>query len=391
MSARRGFDGVALTCPVSFGYTRFSDQPAAWFIGRALAAACAAAGIDKGQVDGLAVTSLTLAPDTAVGLTEHLGLSPRWLENIPFGGASAVVAAMRAARAVQAGDAEIVAVIGGETNGRDTFAEIVANFSSFSKAAVWPHGAPGPNGVYALITQAYMDTYGTERADFGRLAVEQRGHAQGYDQALIKKPLDLDSYLAARPIVPPVHLFDCVMPCAGAEAFLVMGVETAARLGLAQARLSAAEERYNAFAEDPVQLRGGWALFADELYGAAGCGPASIDALYTYDDYPVMCFVQMEGLGFCAPGAAAGWFAGPRETAHGRRLLHNSSGGQLSAGQAGFAGGHLGFVEALRQVSGVAGGRQHPVTRALVSGYGMVNYDRGLCACAAVLENAGAA
>lgn len=391
MSGRRGFDGVALAAPVSFGYTRFSERPAAWFIGRALAEACDAAGIAKDRIDGLAMTSLTLAPDTAVGLTEHLGLAPRWLENIPFGGASAVVGAMRAARAVQAGDAEIVAVIGGETNGPDTFAEIVANFSSFSKAAVWPHGAPGPNGVYALITQAYMDAYGTERADFGRLAVEQRAHAQGYEQALIKKPLDLDGYLAARPIVPPVHLFDCVMPCAGAEAFLVMRADTAAAEGLPHARLSAGEERYNAFADDPIQLRGGWDLFVDDLYAAAGCGPRDVDALYTYDDYPVMCFVQMEGLGFCRPGETAAWFAGPRETAQGRRLLHNSSGGQLSAGQAGFAGGHLGFVEALRQVAGVATGRQHPVRRALVSGYGMVNYDRGLCACAAMLERAGAA
>jgi acetyl-CoA acetyltransferase len=31
-------------------------------------------------------------------------------------------------------------------------------------------------------------------------------------------------------------------------------------------------------------------------------------------------------------------------------LPHNMSGGQLSSGQAGFAGGHRGLVEALRQL-----------------------------------------
>ena len=28
--------------------------------------------------------------------------------------------------------------------------------------------------------------------------------------------------MAARPIAEPLHLFDCVMPCAGADAFLVL-------------------------------------------------------------------------------------------------------------------------------------------------------------------------
>ena len=34
------------------------------------------------------VSSFSLAPDTAVGVTQHLGLSPRWLDHIPTGGAS---------------------------------------------------------------------------------------------------------------------------------------------------------------------------------------------------------------------------------------------------------------------------------------------------------------
>ena len=48
-----------------------------------------------------------------------------------------------------------------------------------------------------------------------------------------RKPLryrPLEQYLAARPIAEPLHLFDCVMPCAGAEAFLVMSEERARSL-----------------------------------------------------------------------------------------------------------------------------------------------------------------
>ena len=76
-------------------------------------------------------------------------------------------------------------------------------------------------------------------------------------------------------------------------------------------------------------------------------------------------------------------------TNDGGGLPHNTSGGQLSVGQAGAAGGFLGLVEAIRQVTGRALGQQVAgARRAVVGGYGMINYDRGLCAAAAVLEGA---
>jgi acetyl-CoA acetyltransferase len=64
----------------------------------------------------------------------------------------------------------------------------------------------------------------------------------------------------------------------------------------------------------------------------------------------------------------------------------NTSGGQLSAGQAGAAGGFLGLVETTRQLTGQTLGARVPDARlGLVSGYGMVTYDRGVCRGAAVV------
>ena len=66
----------------------------------------------------------------------------------------------------------------------------------------------------------------------------------------------------------------------------------------------------------------------------------------------------------------------------------STSGGQLSVGQAGAAGGYLGLVEALRQLTGRPLGSAVPDARiGLVSGFGMINYDRGLCSGAAVLAD----
>ena len=73
-----------------------------------------------------------------------------------MGGASGVVALRRAARAVQAGDAEIVACIAGDTNHVDSFRQNLANFSRFARDAVYPFGAGGPNASFALLTAYYM-------------------------------------------------------------------------------------------------------------------------------------------------------------------------------------------------------------------------------------------
>src|SRR4051794_28050786 len=294
-----GYDGVAVAVPVTVPYERFSIRGAHWFAARALKALIDGAGISKDEVDGLCVASFTLAPDSAVGLTQHLGLSPHWLDHIPMGGASAIVSLRRAARAVQAGDAEIVACIAADTNQIDSFRQSTASFSMFAQDAVYPYGAGGPNGSFAFLTSYYMRTYGAKAEDFGKLCVAQRSNALRNPNALFKKPLTLDEYLSARLVADPLRLFDCVMPCAGADAFLVMSEDRAKRLGLARVRLAGAIERHNAFPDDPNQHRGGWAMDRDRLYDAAGVGPADIDLVEVYDDYPVISLMQIEDLGFC--------------------------------------------------------------------------------------------
>ena len=82
-------------------------------------------------------------------------------------------------------------------------------------------------------------------------------------------------------------------------------------------------------------------------------------------------------------------FVGSRSTTWDGAFPHNTSGGQLSAGQAGCAGGFLGLNEALRQLTDAAPGRAVAGAElGLVSGYGMVAYDRCLCTGAVVLGRA---
>jgi len=386
MGKRQSYEGVAVTAPVSIAYQRYSIETAHWWIAKAMRASLQAAGLRPADLDGFCVSSFTLFPDTAVGLTQHLGLCPRWLDHIPMGGAGGVVALRRAARAVQAGDADIVACVAGDTNHIDSFRNILSSFSRFAQDASYPYGFGGPNANFALLTDRYMQDYGATREDFGKICVAQRENALKNPNALMKKPLTLAQYLDARPIADPIALFDCVMPCAGSECFLVMSIEEAERRQLPHAVIGGAIERHNAHREDPIQLRGGWTLDIDELYAMADCVPADIDLLQTYDDYPVISMMQIEDLGFCAKGEGPD-FVRNHDLTNGGDFPHNTSGGQLSAGQAGAAGGFIGLVEAVRQVTGSAGPTQvKEAATAMVSGFGMINYDRGVCTSAAILK-----
>lgn len=385
---RQSYDGVVLAAPVTIPYTRYSTETAHYWIARALRETLRAAGLKPTELDGFSVASFTLFPDTPVGLTQHLGLSPRWLDTIPMGGASGVAALRRAARAVQAGDVDIVACVAGDTNHIDSFRKLLSSFSRFAMDAGYPYGYGGPNANFALLTDRYMQEYGATREDFGRICVAQRANALKNPHAVMKKPLSLQQYMDARPISDPIALFDCVMPVAGSEAYLVMREDEAIKRNLPFAHILGTIERHNAHIEDPIQLRGGWTVDIDELWEMAGCGPDDIDLLQTYDDYPVISTMQIEDMGFCAKGEAAAFIRSHDLTVEGD-FPHNTSGGQLSAGQAGAAGGFIGLVEAIRQVTHTGGPTQVPdARRAAISGFGMINYDRGLCSAAAIIEGA---
>ncbi len=378
---------MVVAAPVSVPYERFSPEPAHWWLARALSGIKSKTGMMADDIDGLCVSSFTLFPDTAAGLTQHFGLCPRWLDHVPTGGASGVMTLRRAARAVQSGDANVVACLAGDTNHVDSFRAMLTTFSRFSQDATYPYGAGGPNGCFSLLTSHHMNACGTRREDFGKICVAQRENALKYPHALMKEPLTLEQYMEARLIADPLVLYDCVMPCAGAEAYLVMREQDAKSEKLPFARILSTIERHNAFPDDPVQIRGGWALDVDDFWRMAGIGPERVDLLQTYDDYPVISVMQMEDLGFCDKGGAGEFIEANTFTCDGT-FPHNTCGGQLSVGQAGAAGGFLGLVEAIRQLTGEA---QHNAVRnahvAAISGFGIINFDRGLCSGAVLLES----
>ena len=112
-------------------YTRRPEpgQTAHTFIRDAAVAALKDAEIDAGEVDGMAVASFSLAPDTAVDLAWKLGLKLRWLVQDTNGGSSAMNMLGHAVRAVETGAASVVLVVGGDATGLGGYAKVAANFN----------------------------------------------------------------------------------------------------------------------------------------------------------------------------------------------------------------------------------------------------------------------
>src|SRR6202142_3508482 len=83
------------------------------FIRDAVVAALQDAEIDASEIQGMAVTSFSLAPDTAVDLAWRLGLSLRWLLQDTNGGSSAMNMLGHALRGVETGGGPPILLGGG--------------------------------------------------------------------------------------------------------------------------------------------------------------------------------------------------------------------------------------------------------------------------------------
>lgn len=332
-------------------------------------------------MDGLGVASFSLAPDHAIDLAVRLGLRPRWLMDGMTGGAAGLDMLQHARRAVEAGDARTILLVAGDRLESSDFVRLVDHFNVATRDHLTPIPTGGPNALFALLMQRHMQAKGLERSAYGAVAVAQRAWAAENPNAAYRGPLTLGDYLEAPVVADPLTIYDCVPVVAGADAIIVSAT---ADSGVPAVRIRALAVAHNADNQDGDGLETGLRGLRDGLWSEASARPDDVDVVSVYDDYTAMVLVQLEDLGF-APDGDVGRLV--KERIGPRSLPVNTSGGQLSAGQAGAAGGMHGLVEVVTQLRGEGGARQVPGARlGLVSGYGMVAYRYGACLNVGVLE-----
>jgi acetyl-CoA acetyltransferase len=323
----------------------------------AFKAALADAGLRASDIDGLIVGNTT--PYERMG--EVLGLDVKWGAQ-----GDAMLNVIQACLAIKAGLCENVALVygnnqrsGGTNYGGDNAAGGGA-FLSYIYHAPW--GFTSQGALYAMMFRRYMEESGLTSAELGEVAVAQRLHSSLNPNALMRKRITVEDYLASNFVCEPLHLYDYCLINDGGVAIII-----------------SAADRAKSIRPDPVMIHGvgrhdlnkgatslvprltsyylpAQQAVAEQVFNMAGVGPGDMDCLQVYDSFSCHIPLALEGYGYCKVGEA-GKFMRERGISVEKGLPVNTGGGHLSES---YMQGWAHQVEAVRQVRGQCGDRQVP-------------------------------
>ena len=323
-------------------------------------AALADAGLTPADVDGL--VTFTMDTNTEAAVAREVGIPElTFFSRIHYGGGAACATVQQAAMAVATGIADVVVCYRAfnERSGH-RFGQVSTTLASAPTSsgvdASWsyPMGLGTPAAFVAMTARRYMHAYGATSEDFGRVAVADRKHAATNPDAFFYgKPITLAEHQASRWIAEPLHLLDCCQESDGGVAIVVTSAERARDLPQTPAVIRAAAQGsgrdqfvMTSYFRDELTGLPEMGIVGRQLWAQAGVGPQDMQVAILYDHFTPFVLIQMEELGFCAPGEARDFIAdGAIEL--GGRLPINTHGGQL--GEA-YIHGMNGIAEGVRQL-----------------------------------------
>jgi acetyl-CoA C-acetyltransferase len=335
-------------------------------LAEAAALAIRDAGLHKCDIDGLLVAppsedSYFLWPSQ---VADYLQLSPLFMNMVELGGASAAASVARAALLVEAGLCKNCLCLSGGVWDSQVFNTHAGKLAVMSSAEIdyeLPYGPMGFNSGYALIARRHMHEYGTTPEQMAKIAVDQRTNALDNPLALFnQQALTVQDVLNSPLIVDPIHLLEIVRPCSGAAAVIVSSKSTDTTPNAhAPVAVCGFGEAYthNSIAYAPSLVVSPIKTAAERAFQMAGIQVNDIDLVSLYDCYTITVLISLEDIGFCRKGEG-GRFVEDTDLTYKGNLPCNTHGGQLSCGQASFAGGMSHVIEAVRQLRGEAGARQ---------------------------------
>lgn len=342
-------------------------------IGKAILGALDDAGLSVADVDGLAMYANGFEPGL---ITEMLGIEVLDFAAVVAaqGGGSAGVLDL-AAMAIETGRAKTVVCLGACQQAGRRYGLTLGNLA-VTPDSIWSRAAGltgGPGQAFAIQARRYMHRYGIGRDALAEVVRASRDYAATRPEAIRRKPLSLDEYMAAPMLADPLCRYDFCLETDGALAFVVTSAERARDLAQHPIEIAASAhggtgDWGRAFfwlnmPEDSFTTAGGEHV-ARRLYAQAGIAPADIDVALIYDHFSPLVLMQLEDYGFCQRGGAGDLVAsgGLRP---GGAIPTNPHGGHLSEA---YVIGMTHIREAVEQLRHVAINQVPGATHALVTG-----------------------
>ncbi len=319
------------------------------------------AGIPLDEIDGF--TSFGFERHEPVLVQATLGIPELRHSSIVWGGGGggSTAAIMNAAMAVATGLCRNAVVYRSICQGQyERYGQFRPRpaFGAFCS----PFGLMTPAQMTALTTRRHMHLYGTSRDHLAEIALTFRRHAQRNPKAIMYgKPLDRETYFAARRIADPFHLYDCCLETDGACAVVITSADRARDLANQAVKLLAVAQAsgprwslgpmgtHNMPVDDYASINS--KAVGRLVFEQAGLTPSDIDVAQIYDAFTGLIPMALEDYGFCGRGESGDFIAaGNLSWPHGG-LPSNTSGGLLS--EAYLHGMNL-VIEGVRQMRGTS-------------------------------------
>ncbi|MCU4186656.1 thiolase family protein [Acidiferrimicrobium sp. IK] len=375
---------------VGLGWSDFSRDSGVGpgtLIARACKAAIGDSGLTGDDIDGVVGVYGTDSPTLWPGyVVDALGLRHvRWWDTTQ---PPSVVALSSAAHAVMVGACDYVVCYHGKYRWSDTSVAgrndplrqpPAHEFDPNLSHALFEHA--GSMLWAARVMRQHMDTFGSTKEDFGRIAVNNRTHAVTNPRAVFRKPITMDDYLAAPSIDAPMGLLDMDAPVDGAMAVVVTTEERARDLQHRPVTIEAMASSLP-YRNDGLLWPEADGLAARqavrELFSRTDLRAHDMDLAYPYDGFSVLAMLWLEAL-YTSEGEGhqlvrESWSEAEQRLRLFGRVLVCTHGGNLSEGRATQGFGHV--LEAVDQLRGTAGARQVAGARTAVITNGMAGTNR---------------
>ena len=312
----------------------------------------------RSDIDGVLCGYATTLPHLMLSelFCERISLRPAYAHSLQVGGATGAAMLMLARELVRSGRCRNVLVVAGENRltgqTRDSSIQTLAQVGDADFEV--GNGGSVP-AYYALMASRYMHQTGVTQADLAEFAVLMRDNAIRHPDSHLTTPITCEDVLASKPIATPLKLMDCCPISDGAMALVV-----SAEPGVAEpVRMAGAGQAH--FHQHVTAMRDvmntGAAAAAARAFDEAGLVRDDIDYLAVYDSFTITLAMLLEETGFAPRAGAAERLRRGDFSSEGTQPL-NTHGGLLSFGHCGVAGGMAHMVEAYRQMTGQAEGRQ---------------------------------
>ena len=321
--------------------------------------AVADSGLAVEEIDGI-ITMDAHPPQDEIALGTGIAHRAFSAINPLIPGAGPVAAIEQAQLAISAGLAHAVLIVYGVQTSKPGGPYAYHAADPLKADLEMPVGWYGQPLYFGALGQRYRHEYGLEQEQLGSLAIAQRAWASLTPGAQKSGPITMSDYLKSPYIAEPLRSLDCCLISDGAAAFIVTSLERARDLPQAPAVIAGVAAGSNPwtlremFTQSPRYLDIGPGDAGRRAMQQANVGLEDVDFAEIYDCFTLSIILQIESLGFCAPGEGANFVAGGR-TGPGGNFPVNTHGGHLSHA---YIPGITHVVEAVRQIRGTRAAAQ---------------------------------